>query len=289
VEFITFLESIITGIVSRVAAEELKAWSPTIVTKFTAIAVDKLPVEQRERLAEEWESHLNAIPGDLSKIVFAFDLIRAARRISVESRNRQHSIIYRSAKRSLDLAIAATSLFVMLPVLLVISIAVKTTSPGPIFFSEERIGRDGRRFLIRKFRTMYVNSQVILRRHLMRDPEDTEDWIKTGQITADPRVTSIGRILRKYSLDELPQFWNVLTGEMSLVGPPPLRGAHHVNATTIHDGVKPGITGLWQISQYDWSRPNAVDQHQVEKESFWLDIKTMGRTILVGLKNPRRK
>jgi len=80
VELIKFLESIITGIVSRVVAEELKAWSPTIVTKFTAIAVGRLPVEQRERFAEEWESHLNAIPGDLSKIVFAFDLIRAARR-----------------------------------------------------------------------------------------------------------------------------------------------------------------------------------------------------------------
>jgi exopolysaccharide production protein ExoY len=282
------LKSIIVGILSRLAAEELKAWSPTIVAKFASIAVQRLPTDQKERFTEEWDSDLSSIPGEVSKIIYAFDLIRAAGNISIQSKGSRRSLLDRSAKRLLDFAVAAIALITIFPVMLAISIVVKITSPGPIFFSEERIGKDGRRFLIRKFRTMYVNGQTILRQHLRNNPGAAEGWMKAGLIANDPRVTPIGRILRRLSLDELPQFWNVFNGEMSLVGPPPLRSIPHHEGTAAYDGAKPGITSIWSISQYDSDGRDGVDSDHNEKESFWSDIKTLIQTVLIVLRGSRR-
>jgi Undecaprenyl-phosphate galactose phosphotransferase WbaP len=154
-------------------------------------------------------------------------------------------------KRCLDVAAAAWALVVLSPVLAACALLVKFSSPGPVLFSQPRVGRRGRLFRMWKFRTMFQNGDEILARHLENDPAAREEWRRYYKLKKDPRVTPVGRILRRYSLDELPQFWNVLRGDMSLVGPRPYLErevapyAHEIGPVI---AVRPGLTGLWQIS-----------------------------------------
>jgi lipopolysaccharide/colanic/teichoic acid biosynthesis glycosyltransferase len=243
-EFLKLGGSIIGSIVSRAIADELKAWNPTLVDKLTSIAIKRLPPDHRERFAEEWESDLDSIPGGISKVLYAFGLIQAAGRISVQFKSRAFSSRNTLARRCLDLLAGAFCFIASLPVMVLIAVAIKVTSPGPIISSEECIGKNGTRFMIRRFRTSYINSREILAEFVHNNPEILKQWMEEGRITNDPRVTRVGRFLLRTTIAEIPQFWNVLRGEMSLIGLPPLRSVHYTNATTAYNSKKPGLTNL---------------------------------------------
>jgi exopolysaccharide biosynthesis polyprenyl glycosylphosphotransferase len=188
-------------------------------------------------------------------------------------------------KRALDIAVASFALLVVSPIMLAIAIAVRMDSKGSIFYGAERIGRKGRTFSCYKFRTMVQNAD-----ELKADLEHMNE--RDGilfKIANDPRITKVGAVLRKYSLDELPQFYNVLRGDMSLVGPRPPMAAEVEQYDLAHLrrlDVLPGITGLWQVeARQDPSFDSyiSLDTAYVENWTLWLDLKILARTVHVVL------
>ncbi|MCU1323752.1 MAG: exopolysaccharide biosynthesis polyprenyl glycosylphosphotransferase [Acidobacteriaceae bacterium] len=184
-------------------------------------------------------------------------------------------------KRILDITLASLALLVAAPVMLAIAIAVRMNSEGPIFYRAQRVGRKGRTFSCYKFRTMVPNADK-LKADLQHMNERDSVLFK---IEKDPRVTKVGRVLRKYSLDELPQFYNVLRGDMSLVGPRPPMAAEVEQYDLAHLrrlDVLPGITGLWQVeARQDPSFDSyiSLDTAYVENWTLWLDLKILARTV----------
>lgn len=156
-----------------------------------------------------------------------------------------------AACRVLDITIALAGLIFVAPLMLVVAIAIKIQDGGPIVFGHSRIGYEGRAFRCWKFRSMVVDAEARLAALLARDPEARREWESDQKLRRDPRVTLLGRFLRVSSIDELPQLFNVLTGEMSLVGPRPIvtaEVARYGNRFSHYCSVRPGITGLWQVS-----------------------------------------
>jgi lipopolysaccharide/colanic/teichoic acid biosynthesis glycosyltransferase len=159
------------------------------------------------------------------------------------------------ARRTLDIAIAAVVLLLMAPVIAVVALTVRLSSPGPVFFRQRRLGRGMRPFTVLKFRTMRADADSALHRDYVRSligtdaPENPPDNLY--KLVVDPRVTRVGRVLRSWSLDEVPQLWNVLRGDMSLVGPRPVieyEVEQYPDWYLRRFAVKPGMTGLWQVS-----------------------------------------
>jgi exopolysaccharide production protein ExoY len=187
--------------------------------------------------------------------------------------------------RLFDMVGAAAILLVVLPFLLVLAAVMYLSDPGPLFFVHRRIGFRGQSFGCLKFRTMKVNGDEILREHLALSHAARREWADTQKLRNDPRITGIGNIVRKLSLDEFPQLINVLRGEMSLVGPRPIVDAevHRYGRFFEHYcAVKPGLTGLWQISgRNDTSYRERVelDVAYVGKKSLGLDIMLMVKTV----------
>lgn len=199
-------------------------------------------------------------------------------------RLRTSGIHYRLAKRLLDISVACTLMPCLVPLFLMSAVIVRISSPGPILHRQKRIGRFGREFTLWKFRTMYSNSEEILRNHLEINPELAREWKQTRKLRKDPRVTKLGSTLRRASLDELPQFINVLAGSMSLVGPRPIvaaEKAQYGDAYFFYTSAKPGLSGLWQVSgrsdlSYD-QRVN-LDAKYIRQWNLALDIKILWRT-----------
>jgi Undecaprenyl-phosphate galactose phosphotransferase WbaP len=191
---------------------------------------------------------------------------------------------YRVVKRSADVALVACLCAVLLPVLFVIAAAVWLSSPGPVLFSHRRIRRHGEFFTMWKFRTMCINSGEVLERYLMAHPDARAEWRATHKLKCDPRVTRVGRILRKTSLDELPQLWNVLNGTMSLVGPRPIVAAEvekYGEQFRDYCAVKPGITGLWQVSgrsELSYTERVELDRRYAQTWSLRGDVQILLRT-----------
>ncbi len=185
------------------------------------------------------------------------------------------------AKTVLDRAVACLSLVLLTPVLLLIGLAVRLTSPGPAVFRQIRIGKTGKRFVIYKFRSMYTVAQGRLAEFALLDDGNAV----LLKLRHDPRVTPLGRWLRRFSLDELPQLLNVARGDMSLVGPRPLVPAEvsrYGPAVRCRLKVKPGITGLWQVSgrsDLSWEDRVRLDVFYVENWSLALDLSILARTI----------
>jgi len=188
------------------------------------------------------------------------------------------------AKRLLDIVGSSIGLSLMLILLPVIALAIKIDSPGPVFFGQERIGENRRRFLCWKFRSMYLDAEA-RKKDLMAANEMQGHMFK---IKNDPRITRVGNFLRRTSLDELPQFWNVLRGEMSLVGTRPptpdevdMYEAWHLKRISI----KPGITGLWQVSGrnhiQDFDQIVRLDIQYIDNWTLWIDIKLLLKTVWV--------
>lgn len=198
---------------------------------------------------------------------------------------------YRIAKRLLDIAVSAIVLVLLAPVFLACAIAVRRSSPGPIIFRQERVGLRGQRFTFLKFRSMYHNADPALHRTYVtafikgEAAQQTDGDKQVYKLVADPRITPVGRVLRRTSLDELPQFWSVLRGHMSLVGPrPPIpyEVEQYRPDQLVRLAVKPGITGVWQVSgrsSTTFDEMVALDLAYIHNQSFWFDIAIMLKTI----------
>lgn len=195
----------------------------------------------------------------------------------------------RLTKTILDCLLTLLIGILMLPLFLVIMLAIRLDSPGPIFYGHHRLGRNGRPFVAWKFRSMVTNADEVLEHHLTRNHMLREEWERERKLKSDPRITRIGRLLRRTSLDELPQLLNVLRGEMSLVGPRPIVDdeiTHYADKFELYKRVPPGITGLWQVSgrnDVNYSERVNLDAYYVRNWSIWLDIYILLRTIWVVL------
>jgi len=191
----------------------------------------------------------------------------------------------RLPKRFVDLLLSSIAVIVLAPILIAIAIAVVLESRGPALFGHLRIGQNGRAFKAWKFRTMVANGAEVLERHFAENPDALIEWERDHKLKNDPRVTRVGKILRKTSLDELPQLWNVLTDEMSLVGPRPIVEAEipkYGNSYSLYTRVKGGVTGLWQVSgrnDVSYEERVKLDSFYVRNWSVWLDLCILYRTI----------
>lgn len=230
---LTIIAGVLTNMISTDVEKRAHGWASSLIM----FAVKRLPPKFRARFEEEWMADLADQPSPLSQVVFAVGLLVAARNISVADRRQtapySFGMLDRVKKRLFDLAITTPILVILAPLMVVVAIAIKFETRGPVFFRQDRLGRGARRFKVLKFRSMY------------------------SEVGGDTRTTRIGRFIRAQSLDELPQLLNVLAGDMSLVGPRPfrLRLKEGVpfnrlidEAKLKHNPVKPGITGLALIS-----------------------------------------
>jgi Undecaprenyl-phosphate galactose phosphotransferase WbaP len=187
----------------------------------------------------------------------------------------------------MDLILGVLLLILAAPVMALIAVAILLESGRPVFFRQERVGRGNSRFRILKFRTMVVDADEVLSMHLAEDPDAWHEWETTHKLRNDPRVTRVGRLLRRTSLDELPQLWNVLAGDMSLAGPRPITDKEiprYGQAFPFYMLTRPGLTGLWQVSGRNdttYRRRVELDVRYVRHWSPLLDLKLLLRTVRV--------
>ncbi|MEP1766217.1 MAG: sugar transferase [Sulfitobacter sp.] len=191
-------------------------------------------------------------------------------------------------KRMLETILIILSLPFFLPIMVLCIFALWIEGGNP-FYKQDRLGRNGKRFSILKLRTMVRDADAVLEEYLASDPEMRREWDEKQKLINDPRVTRIGAVLRASSLDELPQLWNVLTGDMSLIGPRPMMPdqLQMYGNPSHYFALRPGITGLWQVSARNENRfsfRNEVDAIYDEKLSFWGDIKIIFKTVGVMLR-----
>lgn len=195
--------------------------------------------------------------------------------------------IYNILKRTVDILGAIVGLIFLCPILIIVFIANKLQKDnGPIFFMQKRIGQDGKLFRLYKFRTMVVNADKILMKKLKEDKDFREKYLSYRKVENDERITTIGKLLRKTSLDEFPQFINVLKGDMSIVGPRPYLYRERKDMGAYYDYIikcKPGITGLWQVSgrnKNTFEERLQLDLEYYNNRNFIYDLKILFKTVL---------
>lgn len=205
------------------------------------------------------------------------------KQLEVESESSMEFSLYEVIKRLIDVVCSFLGVLVLSPLFIIIAIIIKTTSKGPVFFSQKRVGKSGKEFNMYKFRSMVVNAEE-LKEKLVAQNEMSGPMFKMKD---DPRVTKVGKFIRKTSIDELPQLWNVLKGEMSLVGPRPSLSKEvdqFEEWMYRRLEVKPGLTCYWQVSGRnnidfeDWMK---LDIRYVDERNTWIDIKLILKTIFV--------
>jgi exopolysaccharide production protein ExoY len=190
-------------------------------------------------------------------------------------------------KRGFDIVVASTSIVLLLPLLCLIAVAIKLSNRGSVFFRHPRVGLNGITFGCLKFRTMVVDADQILERHLVENSGAAREWAELHKLKKDPRVTPLGAWMRRKSLDELPQLLNILRGEMSLVGPRPIVSAEapkYGNSISHYLRARPGLTGLWQVSgrnDVDYATRVRLDRQYVEQWSFWRDLAIIAATVRI--------
>ena len=206
-----------------------------------------------------------------------------------EIRNKLLQPFPRLLKTAVELVLALAVIILLLPVFLILAAVVKFTTPGPVFYRSIRLGLNGKKITVWKFRSMYEDAEKRLNDLLKNNPEFRAQWRKSYKLQNDPRITPVGMFLRRTSLDELPQFWNVLTGSMSIIGPRPIiepevryYGAYY----EMRKRVKPGITGLWQISgrsDTDYASRVRLDAYYIMNWSIWMDYYIFFKTVYTVL------
>lgn len=196
------------------------------------------------------------------------------------------SFAFRFVKRSFDIAAACVGLVALSPVFLATAVAIKADDGGPVFFSQMRAGKDGRDFRFYKFRSMCTNAEALFEK-MQEQNEQTGNAFK---IRDDPRITKVGKFIRKYSIDELPQLINVIRGDMSIVGPRPIL-SHQMAKCSDYEkqrlSVRPGLTCIWQISgraDIKWEQWVELDLKYIREMSLWNDLKIILKTVPVVLK-----
>lgn len=204
-------------------------------------------------------------------------------KLDLENKLTKKSSFYELTKRLVDIVCSLVGIIVLSPLLIAIAIIIKLTSRGPIFFSQRRVGKDGVEFNMYKFRSMVINAEE-LKENLVDQNEMSGPMFKMKN---DPRITKVGRFIRKTSIDELPQLWNVLKGDMSLVGPRPSlpkEVAQFQSWMYKRLNVKPGLTCYWQVSgrnNIDFEDWMMLDIKYIEKRNLFIDMKLIFKTILV--------
>jgi len=195
----------------------------------------------------------------------------------------------RRTKRALDLCGAVVGSLLLLPAVGAMVLLIKLDSPGPAFYGHRRLGARDTHFRCWKFRTMHMNAEHLLDKYLQDNPELQAEWEQNQKLRDDPRVTRIGWYLRKTSLDELPQLWNVFRGEMSLTGPRPIVDAEvhkYGEVYELYRRIRPGMSGFWQVSgrsEIDYGERVAMDSYYVRNWSVWLDLMILARTAKIVL------
>ncbi len=254
-----------------------------------------MPYTRREQLANmvsaasERFRHVVIIPnlaGITNSAVTARDLTGI---FAVEIKHNLLDPWAQRLKRVLDLLGAVVGGALISPLLLAIIVLIKLDSPGPVFYGHRRLGAKGEHFRCWKFRTMATDAERLLNEHLQKNPDLQAEWEENHKLREDPRVTRVGRFLRKFSLDELPQLWNVLRAEMSLTGPRPIVDAEvakYREDYVLYKRIKPGMSGFWQVggrSDTDYEERVAMDSYYVRNWSVWLDIIILARTVKIVL------
>ena len=192
-------------------------------------------------------------------------------------------------KRLMDISISIMLGILSLPLLLLTALLIKLDSPGPVFYKQQRVGKDGRRITIFKFRSMQVNAEKILAEYFVKHPTARKEWNETQKLREDPQITRLGKWLRKFSIDEFPQLINILKGEMSVVGPRPIMLEQrnlYGERMDAYTSVRPGLTGFWQVSgrnHTSFCQRTAYDVYYVRNWSVWLDMYILLRTVWVVL------
>ncbi len=192
-------------------------------------------------------------------------------------------------KRVIDISLIIVSLPVLVPVFLLIALAIKLDSRGPVFYDQKRVGHDGQEIRIWKFRSMVSNAEEVLQSYLEKDEDIRLEWEQNFKLKNDMRITRVGNLLRKTSLDELPQLWNVMRREMSLIGPRPIVKEEislYRDDFEIYKQVMPGMTGMWQISgrnNLTYDERVALDVYYVQNWSIWLDIHILMHTFITAI------
>jgi Undecaprenyl-phosphate galactose phosphotransferase WbaP len=255
-------------------------------------AVISLPEFSAARLSRMLDQYGDLIPhllvlSDVTTLPTLWGTSRSSGRLSgIEIRNGLLLATLQWVKRGFDLTIALIVLCLSLPAILAIMGFAKLSDRGSVFFGHTRIGRHGRSFKAWKFRTMRSNSDAVLEAYLRQSPQAQAEWDRDHKLRNDPRVTRFGRFLRRTSLDELPQLWNVIKGDMSFVGPRPIvreEIARYGEAFRLYANVKPGITGLWQVSgrnDIGYEDRVQLDLFYVRHWSPWLDLYILGKTFI---------
>lgn len=191
--------------------------------------------------------------------------------------------IYDFVKRVFDIVCSLIGLIVLSPVFIIISILIKTTSEGPVFFAHKRVGKGGKTIKIYKFRSMVTNAEELIKQFT---PEQKAEYEKNFKLENDPRVTKVGKFMRKTSLDELPQLINILKGDISIVGPRPVMDVEtkiYGNYRNMLLSVKPGLTGFWAAngrSHTTYTRRRAMEIYYVKNRSVLLDLKIIFKTFI---------
>ncbi len=209
--------------------------------------------------------------------------------IGLQVKNDLLSRSAQTAKRIMDILGALLGLLVFAPLMGLSALFIKLDSRGPLIYRQPRVGKNGVVFRLLKFRSMHYNADQLFLEALEKDLPLWNEWKKYQKLKNDPRVTRVGRFLRKFSIDELPQLWNVLIGEMSLVGPRPFmvdQSELYGKYITHYIRVLPGMTGLWQVSgrsETTFARRAALDREYIERWSLWLDIYIIFRTVKIVL------
>jgi len=194
-----------------------------------------------------------------------------------------------ATKRLVDLILSSVGILLLSPLFLLLYAIIRLDSKGPAFYFQTRIGKSGARFKLWKFRSMHADCDRLLKHSLESDPLLASEWASAHKLRRDPRVTFVGALLRRLSLDELPQLWNVFKGDMSLVGPRPIVGAEigrYRESFASYALVRPGITGLWQVSgrnNTSYEQRVQFDEYYVRNWSVWLDLYILARTIRIVL------
>ncbi|MBU3742099.1 MAG: undecaprenyl-phosphate galactose phosphotransferase WbaP [Candidatus Kapabacteria bacterium] len=247
--------------------------------------------EMVDRLGQH-VSHLTFVGEHVHPSVLWISNVQSDPLLSAEIEQRLRQPALRLKKRLFDIAVTLPLLLLSLPLMAVIAVLIKLTSKGPVLYRQIRIGQRGEEFELLKFRSMVLNADKNLAAILANDPDALREWSRFHKLRRDPRLTRIGSILRKYSIDELPQFWNVLRGDMTLVGSRPLLRfeydnlAWHKAYISMYTSTMPGLSGLWQVttrSDVEFDVRIHIDMYYMRNWSIFLDIYILLRTVAVVL------
>jgi Undecaprenyl-phosphate galactose phosphotransferase WbaP len=282
-------EELIAGTKVLGKIDELEYWSRRLNIRDIILAISNASNQRIIELikrGEEIAETIRIIPPTLDLITVGVDVDNLGTTLALSLKRNLDKKANLVLKMIFEYFLCIGLVILSAPLMLLIALSIKLDSKGPVFFVQRRLGKNGRPFSMLKFRTMVINADKILEEHLASHPEARKQWELYKKIKGfDPRLTRVGRILRRFSLDELPQLFNILKGEMNLVGPRPYLEEEITGLASFFRSIskfRPGITGLWQISgrsDLPLEKRMILDEYYLRNWSLWLDFMILVRTI----------